>query len=73
MHEFITGFMSHTSYLVLKSLLASEEILHIDAMYLVIISRIYNKCDVLSNIVGEKLSHSSFFTRSAMLGNTLPS
>jgi hypothetical protein len=51
LHEFMIGFLSHPSRLRLKSLLASEEILHIDTMYAVIISRMSNKCDVLSNVV----------------------
>jgi hypothetical protein len=64
--------VSHTSHPVLKSLLACEEILHIDAMYLVIISRMSNEYDVLSNVVGGRLTHSSAFTRSALLANTPP-
>ena len=51
LHEFITGFLSHTSRPGLISLLASKEILHIDMMYHVIISRMSNECDVLRNIV----------------------
>ena len=73
LHEFITGFVSHTSRLGLISLLASEEILHIDAMYPVIISRKSNECDVLSNVVRGRLTHSSVVTRAALLANTLPS
>ena len=40
--EFLGGFVSHSIRLGLVPLLASKEILHIDAMYLVIISRISN-------------------------------
>ena len=36
--EFLGGFVSHNIRLGLVSLLSSKEILHIDAMYLVIIS-----------------------------------
>ena len=43
--------VSHNIRLGLISLLASKEILHIDAMYPVIISRMPNQCDVLSNVV----------------------
>ena len=49
--EFLGGFISHNICLSLVSLLASKEILHIDTMYPVIISRMSNQCDVLSNIV----------------------
>jgi hypothetical protein len=71
LHEFITGFLSHTSRPGLKSQLASEEILHIDAMYLIIISRMSNECDVLSNVVRGRLTHSSAVTRTALLVNCL--
>jgi hypothetical protein len=73
LHEFITGFVSHTSCPGLKFLLASEEILHIDAMYPVIIPRMSNECDVLSNVVRGRLTHSSAVTCAALLLNTLPS
>ena len=53
--EFLGGFVSH-SILGLVSLLASKEILHIDAMYPVIILRISIQCDVLSNVVRERLT-----------------
>ena len=49
--EFLSGFVSHSIRLGLVSLLASKEILHIDMMYPVIISRMSNQCDVLSNVV----------------------
>ena len=49
--EFLGSFVSHSIHLGLVSLLASKEILHIDTMYPVIISRISNQCDVLSNVV----------------------
>ena len=53
---FLSGFDSHSIRLGLISLLASKEILHIDAMYLVIISRMSNQCDVLSNVVRERFT-----------------
>ena len=71
--EFLGGFVSHNIRLSLVSLLASKEILHIDAMYLVIISRMFNQCDVLSNVVRERLTQSSALTRYALSANTLPS
>ena len=49
--EFLGGFVSHNIRLGLVSLFASKEILHIDTMYPVIISRMSNQCDVLSNVV----------------------
>ena len=51
--EFLGGFVSHSIRLGLVSLLASKEILHIDAIYPVIILRMSNQCDVLSNVVRE--------------------
>jgi hypothetical protein len=55
----------------LISSLASEEILHTKTMYPYIISRMCNKCDIFYNI--GILTHSSCFTRSALLLNSLPS
>ena len=51
--EFLSGFcfVSHSIHLGLVSLLASKEIVHIDVMYPVIISRMSNQCDALSNVV----------------------
>ena len=40
--EFLGGFVSHSICLGLVSFLASKEILHIDALYPVIISRMSN-------------------------------
>jgi hypothetical protein len=71
LHEFRTCFLSHTIRPGLKSQLAYEEILHIDAMYQVIISRMSNECDVLSNVVRGRLTHSSCITRWALLANCL--
>ena len=65
--EFLGGFVSHSIRLGLVSLLASKEILHIDAMYLVIISRISNQC----NVVRERLTQRSALTRCALSANTL--
>ena len=64
LHKFKTCFVSYTGRPVLISLLASVEILHIDAMFLVIISRMSNECDVLSTVVRGKLTHSLATTRS---------
>ena len=71
--EFLGGFVSHSIRLGLISLLASKEILHIDTMYPVIISRMSNQCDVLSNVVRERLTQSSALTRCSLSMNTLPS
>jgi hypothetical protein len=72
LHESFTFFGSHHNHPVLKSRLASEEILHIDAMYPLNISRMSNECNALSNVVRGRLTRSSTFTRSALLGNCLP-
>ena len=71
--EFLGGFVSHNIRLGLISLLTSKEIMHIDAMYPVIFSRMSNQCDVLSNVVRERLTQSSALTRCTLLVNTLPS
>jgi hypothetical protein len=55
----------------LLSSLASEEILHTKTMYPYIISRICNECDIFYIIL--RLTHSSCFTRSALLLNSRPS
>ena len=73
LHELLGGFFRDGGRLGLVPLLASVEVLHIDAMYTVITSRMSSECDVLSNVVRGILTHSSPFTRSALLGNTLPS
>jgi hypothetical protein len=52
---------------VLKSRLTPKEILHIDAMYPVIISRMSSECNVLSNVVRGRLTHSSVVTRLALV------
>jgi hypothetical protein len=70
--QFFTALGRHQIRPGLKPLLASEEILHIDAMYPFIISRMSNECDVLSNVVTGRLTHSSAFTRAALLGKALP-
>ena len=43
LNEFLGGFVNHSIRLGLVSLLASKDILHIDAMYPVIISRMSNQ------------------------------
>jgi len=63
--EFLGDFVSHSINLCLVSLLLSKEILYIDAMYPIIISRMSNQCDVLSNVVQERLTQSSALTRCA--------
>ena len=73
LHELLGGLFRDGLRLGLESLLASVEVLHIEAMYKVIISRMSSEGDVLSNVVRGILTHSSPFTRSALLGNTLPS
>ena len=73
LHELLGGFFRDGGRLGLVPLLASIEVLHIDAMYTVITSRMSSECDVLSNVVRGILTHSSPITHSALLGNTLPS
>jgi len=69
--EFFAAFGSHRIRPGLMSILASKEILHTNMMYSLIISRMSNECYVLSNVVRGRLTHSSCFTRSALLLNTL--
>jgi hypothetical protein len=71
--ELLTARGSHHIRPGLVSSLASEEILHTKTMYPYIISRICNKCDLLNNIVRGRLTHSSCFTHSALLLNSLSS
>jgi len=73
LHELLGGLFRDGLRLGLESLLASVEVLHIEAMYKVIISRMSSEGDVLSNVVQGILTHSSPFTRSAMLVNLLRS
>ena len=73
LHELLGGLFRDGLRLGLESLLASVEVLHIEAMYKVIISRMSSEGDVLSNVVRGILTHSSPFTRSAMLVNLLRS
>ena len=68
LHELLGGFFRDGGRLGLVPLLASIEVLHIDAMYTVITSRMSSECDVLSNVVRGILTHNSPFTRSALLG-----
>ena len=60
--EFLGSFVSHRICLGLVSLLAYKKILHIDAMYPVIISRMSNQCDVLRNVEQERLTQSLALT-----------
>ena len=73
LHELLGGFFRDGGRLGLVPLLASIEVLHIDAMYTVITSRMSSECDVLSNVERGVLTHSSSFICSALLGNILPS
>jgi hypothetical protein len=67
--EVLTAHGSHYIRPGLVSSLAYEEIMYTKVMYPYIISRMYNKCDVFYNI--GRLTHSSCFTRSALLSNSL--
>jgi hypothetical protein len=68
--ELLTARGGHHIRPSLVSSLASEEILHTKMMYPYIISRICNKCDIFYIIL--RLTHSSCFTRSALLLNFRP-
>jgi hypothetical protein len=67
--ELLTTRGGHHIHPGLASSLASEEILDTKMMYPYIISRMCNKCDTFYIIV--RLTHSSCFTRSALLLNSL--
>ena len=69
--QFFAAFGSHRIRPGLMSVLASKEILHTNTIYPFIISRMSNECNVLSNVVRGGLTHSSCFTRSALLLNIL--
>jgi hypothetical protein len=69
--ELLTARGGHHIRPSLVSSLAYEEILHTKTMYPYIISRICNECDIFYIIV--RLTHSSCFTRSALLLNSGPS
>jgi hypothetical protein len=71
--ELFTACGKHHIRLGLVSSLAFEEILHTKTMYLYIISRMCNKCDILNNLVRGRLTHNSCFTSSALLLNSLSS
>jgi hypothetical protein len=71
--ELLTALGSHHIRPGLVSSLASKEISYTKTMYPYIISRMYNECDVLNNIVRGRLTHSSCFIRSALLLNCLTS
>jgi hypothetical protein len=58
-HEFLIVRGSHHIRPSLVSIQASEEIMHTNIMYPFITLRIYNKYDVLNNIVRGRLTHSS--------------
>jgi hypothetical protein len=69
--ELITTHGGHHICPGLVSSLASEEIMHTKTMYSYIISSMCNEYDVVYNIV--RLTHSSCFTRSTLLLNSLSS
>jgi hypothetical protein len=69
--ELLTARGGHHIRPSLVSSLASEEIMHTNMMYPYIISRMCNECDIFYFIV--RLTHSSCFTRSSMLLNSLSS
>jgi hypothetical protein len=69
--ELLTARGGHHIRPSLVSSLASEEIMHTKTMYPYIISRICNECDIFYIIL--RLTHSSCFTRSALLLNSRPS
>jgi hypothetical protein len=69
--ELLTARGGHHIRTSLVSSLASEEIMHTKTMYPYIISRMCNECDIFYIIV--ILTHSSCFTRSALLLNSLSS
>jgi hypothetical protein len=69
--EFLTARGGHHIRPSLVSSLASEEILHTKTMYQYIILRMCNECDIFYTIV--RLTHSSCFTRFALLLNSMSS
>jgi hypothetical protein len=73
LQELEASFVSYPRGTSLESVVTFEEILHIDNMYPVIISRMSNEYDVLSKVMRGRLIHSSAVTRAALLSNTLPS
>ena len=66
LHELLGSFFRDGGRLGLVPLLASVEVLHIDAVYIVITSRMSSECDILTNVVRGILTPCS-----ALLGNTL--
>ena len=48
LHQFVTGYVIHHG---LMSFLAPVEIVHIDPILAVIIPRISNECNILTNVV----------------------
>jgi hypothetical protein len=70
-HELLTARGGHHIRPSLISNLTSKEIMHTKMMHPYIISRMCNACDIFYIIV--RLTHSSYFTRSALLLNSLSS
>jgi hypothetical protein len=69
--ELLTARGGHRIRPSLVSSLAYEEIMYTKTMYPYIVSRMCNECDIFYIIV--RLTHSSCFTRSALLLNSLSS
>jgi hypothetical protein len=69
--ELLTACGGHHICPSLGSSLTSEEIMYTKTMYPYIISRICNECDIFYIIL--RLTHSSCFTRFALLLNSRPS
>jgi hypothetical protein len=59
--EFFIASGRHRIHPNLISLQASKEILHTNMMDALIISRMSNECNILRNIVRERLTHNSCF------------
>ena len=64
-HQLVIGHVSHQHRPRQHSLLASVEVLHINANE-VITSKMLYECDILRNVVPGSLTHSSFNTRCAL-------
>jgi hypothetical protein len=71
--ELLTVRGSHDIRAGLVSSLTYEEIMHAKTMYSYIISRMCNECNISTNIGRGRLTHSSCFTRFALVLNSLPS
>ena len=72
-HELRTCMVSHNLCSVLVSRLAFVEILQIDSMCNIMISKVSYEYDILSNAVQGGLTHSSPSTHSTLFSKILPS